>query len=91
MDFSICTQCGVEIENKGIHFRNRVFCSDECCEDFEAEFADKDGPVIDELLDDDLDPDDLEDIDEDSIDFDDDDEDIDDSLDDDFDIRLEDF
>ena len=35
MDFSVCTQCGVEIESKGIHFRNHVFCSDECCEKFE--------------------------------------------------------
>ena len=54
MDFSVCTQCGVEIESKGIHFRGHVFCSDECCEEYEAEFADKDEPAIDELVDEDL-------------------------------------
>jgi hypothetical protein len=86
MDFSICAQCGVEIENKGIHFRNHVFCSDECCENFDAELADKDEPVIDELVDDDLEPDEL---DEDALEFPDDDMDNDD--DDDFAIKLEDF
>jgi hypothetical protein len=89
MDFSICAQCGVKIENKGIHFRNRVFCSDECCENFEAEFADKGMPVIDELLDDGLVTDDLEEIDEDALEFEDDD--IEETLDDEFDIKLEDF
>jgi hypothetical protein len=86
MDFSVCTQCGVEIESKGIHFRNLVFCSDECCEDYEAEFADKDEPVIDELVDEDLGPD--EDLEEDLGYRDDDDG---DPLDDDFDIKPEDF
>ena len=90
MDFSVCAQCGVEIESKGIHFRNHVFCSDECCEEFEAEFADKGEPVIDELVDDDLEPDEL---DEDDLGYrDDDDDDLDDDrLDDDFDIKPEDF
>jgi len=60
MDFSVCAQCGVEIESKGIHFRNHVFCSDECCEDYEAEFADKDEPAIDELVDEDLESDDID-------------------------------
>ncbi len=49
MDFNACAQCGTEIEGQGIHFRGRNFCSDECCEEYEAEFADKDEPVIDEL------------------------------------------
>ena len=84
MDFSICAKCGVEIENKGIHFRNHFFCGDECCENFDAEFADKGEPVIDELLDDDLDP---EELDEDALEFRDDD--LDDA--DDFDFKLEDF
>ena len=88
MDFSVCAQCGVEIENKGIHFRNHVFCSDECCEDYEAVFADKDEPVIDELLDDDLVTADLDDED---LGYRGDD--LDESLDDDdeFNIKLEDF
>ena len=60
MDFGVCAQCGVALENKGIHFRNRVFCSDECCEEYEAEFADKDEPVVGELLDDDQGAEDLD-------------------------------
>jgi hypothetical protein len=89
MDFSVCAQCGAEIESKGIHFRNHVFCSDECCEEYEAEFADKDEPVIGELLDDGHDP---EDIDENDLGYREDglDESLDDN-DDDFDIKLEDF
>ncbi len=87
MDFSVCTQCGVEIESKGIHFRGHVFCSDECCEEYANEFADKDEPVINELMDEDSGPEDLDD----NLGYRDDDE--SDSLDDDddFDINPEDF
>ena len=87
MDFTVCTQCGVEIESKGIHFRGHVFCSDECCEEYEAEFADKDEPVIDELMKDDLESEELDD----NVGYRDGDE--SDSLDDDdeFDIKPEDF
>ena len=85
MDFSVCTQCGVEIESKGIHFRNHVFCCDECCEDFDKELASKGGPVIDELVDDDLDPVELDE----DLDYSEDD-DVD-PLDDDFDLKVEDF
>jgi hypothetical protein len=87
MDFTVCAQCGVEIESKGIHFRGHVFCSDECCEEYEAEFADKDEPVIDELMEDDLESEEIED----NLGYRDGDE--SDSLDDDdqFDIKLEDF
>jgi hypothetical protein len=84
MDFSVCTQCGVGIESKGIHFRNHVFCSDECCEEYDAEFAAKGEPVIEELVDEDLIPEDLED-DLGYRDVDDDD----DPLDDDFDFKLD--
>lgn len=90
MDFSVCTQCGVEIETKGIHFRNHVFCSDECCEEFDAEFATKGEPAIADLVDDDLASDDLdEDL---GYREDDDDDDLDD-LDglDDLDIKIDDF
>ncbi len=89
MDFSVCTQCGVEIESKGIHFRGHVFCSDECCEEYEAEFADKDEPAIDELVDEDLASEEFDENlgyrdgnESDSLDEDD---------DDDFDIKPEDF
>jgi hypothetical protein len=87
MDFSVCTQCGVEIEGKGIHFRNHVFCRDECCEEYETEFADKDEPVIDELLDEDDDSEDLDD----NLGYQDGDELDPLDNDDDFDIKLEDF
>ena len=87
MDFTVCTQCGVEIGSKGIHFRGHVFCRDECCEEYEAEFADKGGPVIDELMDEDLASEDFdEDLgyrDGDELDP------LDDN--DEFDIKLEDF
>ena len=87
MDFTVCTQCGVEIESKGIHFRGHVFCSDECCEEYEADFADKDEPVIDELMKDDLGSEELDD----NLGYRDGDE--SDSLDEDdeFDIKPEDF
>lgn len=88
MDFSVCAQCGVVLENKGIHFRNRVFCSDECCEEYEAEFADKDEPVIGELLDDGQG---AEDLDEDLGYRDDDAEDPLDDDGDDYDIKPDDF
>ena len=84
MDFSVCTQCGVDIESKGIHFRNHVFCSDECCEEFDAEFAAKGGPVIEELVDEDLIPEELDD----GLGYRDGDDD-DDPLDDDFDFKLD--
>ena len=94
MDFNVCVRCGVEIESKGIHFRGKVFCSDECCEEFEAEAADKSEPVIAELVDEDLELDDNElgyrDGDGDG-DGDDGDGDGDDPLDDDFDIKPDDF
>ncbi len=49
MDFNVCFQCGSEIEGKGIHYRNRVFCSDECCEEFEEEFIARGEPDLEEL------------------------------------------
>ena len=84
MDFSVCTQCGTEIENKGIHFRGRTFCCDECCEEFEEEFAKKGEPVLAELVDPDFEEDDL------GYRNDDDEEELLD-VDDDFDIKLDDF
>ena len=64
MEFKSCAQCGTEIEGKGISFRSHAFCSDECCEEFEAEFAAKGGPDDDDLDEDDFD----EDFDEDDFD-----------------------
>ena len=48
-DYSVCTQCGAEIEDSGIQFRGHVFCSDPCCEEYENDFQEKDEPGIDEL------------------------------------------
>lgn len=90
-DYKVCTQCGAEIEDSGIQFRGQVFCSDECCEEYETDFQAKDEPEIDEL---DPDDDEIEALDEDL------DEDLgyrekenydEDLLDDDFDIKPEDF
>ncbi len=85
MDFHVCARCGQEIEGMGIHFRKGVFCSDECCEEFEAELSEKIEPDLDNL-----EVDDFDDDDDDDLGFDDDDIDAD-LLDDEFDIKPEDF
>ena len=59
MELSACVHCGNEIDSKGIHFRGKTFCSDECCEEFEAELVDKGGPEMVDLADDDFEPEDL--------------------------------
>jgi hypothetical protein len=48
-DYSQCTQCGVEIESSGIQFHGHIFCSDECCEEYDKDFLDKEEPGLDEL------------------------------------------
>ena len=46
----ICFQCGIEIEEgTGIRHRSRLFCSDECCNQFEEEFAAAGEPGVAEL------------------------------------------
>jgi hypothetical protein len=87
MDFSVCSQCGIEIEGKGIHYRDQVFCSDDCCEEFEEEFNSSDEPDIE-----DLEEEDPEDFDEEDLGY----RDRvvgekDDFLDDDYDIDPDDF
>jgi len=88
-DYSVCNQCGAEIEEKGIHFHGHVFCCDECCEDFDTAFQEKDEPELEELaeveveeeeFESDLDYQDKDEFEEDA-----------DPLDDDFDIKPEDF
>ena len=49
MDFSVCKQCGTEIDGKGIQFRGNSFCGDECCEAFEANLIEADEPAFEEL------------------------------------------
>ena len=84
MELTVCHQCSAEIEGKGIHFRGYVFCSDECCEEFEEAFADREEPDLDDLEDDISAADDLGYRDD---DFDD----ADDFENDDLEIRPEDF
>jgi hypothetical protein len=87
MDFNTCAQCGVEIDGQGIHYRGRSFCSDECCEEFEADFAADDEP--DEAA---LSADDVDDLDDDDLGYrngDDVEDEYDD--DDDYEIKPEDF
>ena len=86
MDFSVCAQCGIEIEGKGIHFRDQVFCSDECCEEFEDEFSASGEPELEEL-DEDLESD----FSEEDLGYSDEDDSQDEYLDDDYDIKPEDF
>ena len=88
-DYSVCNQCGVEIEEKGIHFRNHIFCSDRCCEEYEVEFQDKDEPEMEALEESDDSDEDFE-SDLGYLDKDDFEEDVD-PLDDDYDIKPEDF
>ncbi len=85
-DYSVCNQCGIEIEEKGIHFRGRIFCCDECCEEYEKEFQEKDEPELDELEDEIIEGEVELGFSEDE-DF----ESETDPLDDDFDIKPEDF
>lgn len=59
MDIIECAQCGAEVEGKGIRFRGRDFCGDECVEEFEARLDDDIEPDPEALVDeDDFDPDD---------------------------------
>ncbi len=88
-DYIECTQCGGDIEETGIQYRGKFFCSDDCCEQYEQDFLDKDEPLIDELAADDADDDDdLGDIENIGFEDNDDEEDL---LDDDYNIKPEDF
>ncbi len=55
MNSGECAQCGTEFEGPGIIHRGRFFCSDECCEKWEDEFA-RNGEPDPEELDDELVP-----------------------------------
>lgn len=61
MDIIVCSQCGAEIVGKGIHFRSRHFCSDECCDEFDTVLVEGSEPGDMDLaaadIDDDLDED----------------------------------
>ena len=96
MKASICAQCGAEIDDAGIAFKGRTFCSDECCEEYEDLLALGGGPDAGELEDDleeGLDGDLAADLDDDALGYEDDADDGQDfDLDEDeFDIRPEHF
>ena len=62
MEPRLCDNCGKEMEDDDIRHRRQVFCSDECCEEFEDRFLENGEP--DELdLDDPFDGD-LDEVDE---------------------------
>ncbi len=58
MDFKLCAQCGAEIEGNGVLFRNKAFCSDDCCDEFDDKVSLQGVPSLEDLkedLDDDSD------------------------------------
>ncbi len=57
MSQAFCSHCGGEIEGVGIRHRGHLFCGDECCDSFEAEFVSRGVPGADELADDDFEDD----------------------------------
>ena len=87
MSVDECAWCSEEITGESVRFKNLVFCSAECCEEYQEDLARDDEPEPGDL-DDDLSDEDLEDYDFD----DDDDEDLDDDLlDGDDDVDYEDY
>jgi hypothetical protein len=87
MEFSVCAQCGIEIEGKGINFRKQVFCSDECCDEFEEEFNANGEPDLEELDDESLEPG----FEEDDLGYQDRDDEASEFMDDEFEIDPDDF
>jgi len=55
MEFSRCAQCGTEIKGQGIHYRGHGFCSDKCCDEFDAEITSSSEPDETDLSSDDMD------------------------------------
>jgi hypothetical protein len=49
MDSKVCSQCGAELESMGVQFKDKVFCSDECCDEFEEQLSGETIPALEEL------------------------------------------
>ena len=49
MEILTCDQCGTLVEGAGIRHRRRLFCGDECCEEFEDRIVDHVEPDAVEL------------------------------------------
>ncbi|MFH1843174.1 MAG: hypothetical protein ABIF77_08190 [bacterium] len=54
-----CTWCGAEITEEGVGYKGRLFCSDECCEQYQDDLE-KNGEPNPEELEQDFIADDLE-------------------------------
>jgi hypothetical protein len=68
-----CAWCGEEITGEGIKYNKLLFCSEECCDDYQDDLAAKDDDLDD--LDDELSEEDLKELDFEDSDFPDDDSD----------------
>ncbi len=44
-----CAHCGAGVEGEGIRHRRRLFCGDECCDQFEEGFLSHGGPDAKDL------------------------------------------
>ncbi len=49
MDQETCAHCGGAVADGGIRHRQRMFCSDDCCEAFEDELLDTGEPAPEDL------------------------------------------
>jgi hypothetical protein len=49
MDPEICEYCGGTLQDPAIRHRQRVFCSDDCCEAFEDELVQNGEPAAEDL------------------------------------------
>ena len=85
MSVNMCAWCGAEITNEGVGYQNQLFCSDECCEEYQDDLV-KNGEPNPEDLEKDFNADDL-----DNYDFGDDDELLDDDDEDDLDFADDDY
>lgn len=43
----VCAHCGAAIEGKGILYRDHIFCSDDCCDEYALAFV-MDDPGFDD-------------------------------------------
>ena len=49
MEILICNHCGVLVQGAGIQHRRRLFCGDDCCEEFEDRIRDHIEPDVGDL------------------------------------------
>ena len=47
MSIKECAWCGEEIANEGIKYNKLLFCSEECCDDYQDDVASKDDDLDD--------------------------------------------